>query len=98
MKQWLYSGWCGFKAWVLFSWWKFSNNEEDHKALVELYYKKLWEKRAMKAYLDFLDENVEEFMKYKTEDWYIGTINPEKMMNASLEKKEDNTNPQKVKD
>jgi len=89
MKQWLYDGWFRFKTWVLFSWWKFSHTEEDSKALVELYYKKLWEKRAMKAYVDFLDAQGEELRKYKAEDWYIGTIDPEKMMNATLEKKDD---------
>ena len=89
MKQWLYYGWFRFKAWALFSWWKFSHTEEESKDLIELYYKKLWEKRAMKAYVDYLDAHREKLRKYEPEDWCIGTINPEKMMNATLEKKDD---------
>ena len=89
MKQWLYDRWFRFKVWVLFSWWKFSHTEKEHKDLVELYYKKRWEQRAMKAYVDYLDAHSEELRKYEAEEWYIGTINPEKMMNATLEKKDD---------
>jgi len=89
MKQWLYYGWYTFKFWVLFSWWKFSNTEEEYKNLVELYCQNLWEKRAMKAYVDYLDKHREVLIKYKDESWYVGTINPEKMMNACLEKKDD---------
>jgi hypothetical protein len=89
MKQWLYDGWFRFKAWVLFSWWKFSHTGEEHKDLVELYYKKRWEKRAMKAYIEYFDEHGEVLRKYEAESWYVGTINPEKMMNATLEKKDD---------
>ena len=87
MKQWLYDGWFRFKVWVLFSWWKFSHTEEEHKDLVELYYKKRWEQRAMKAYIEHIDTHPLE--KEIGSDWYIGTIDPEKMMNVTLEKKDD---------
>jgi len=89
MKQWLYNGWFRFKAWALFSWWKFSHTEEESKDLIDLYCQNLWEKRAMKAYVDYLDAHREKLRKYEPESWYIGTINPEKMMNACLEKKDD---------
>ena len=89
MKQWLYDGWFRFKVWVIFNYWKFSHTEEDHKALVELYNKKIWEQLAMKAYVEYLNTHSEELVKYKAESWYVGTINPEKMMNATLEKKDE---------
>jgi len=89
MKQWLYNGWCIFKEWVLFNYWKFFSDKDDAEELLKLYRLKRWEQRAMKAYVDYLDEHGEELRKYEAESWYVGTINPEKMMNATLEKKND---------
>jgi len=88
MKQWIYDGWFRFKSWVLFNYWRYLTNE-DADELRKLYYLRRWEKRAMKAYVDYFDTHREELSKYKPEDWYVGTINPEKMMNANLEKKDD---------
>jgi len=88
MKQWLYYGWLTFKTWALFTYWKMFS-KEDYDEQVKLYFSRHWEKRAMKAYIDYFDSHSEEISKYKPEDWYIGTINPEKMMNATLEKKND---------
>ena len=84
MKQWLYDGWFRFKAWVLFNYWRYCTNE-DATELQKLYYLRRWEKRAMKAYVEF--HNGKRFEE--PESWYVGTINPEKMMNANLEKKDD---------
>ena len=86
MKQWLYDGWFRFKSWVLFNYWRHLTNKDSNE-LLKLYYLKRWEKRAMKAYVKHINGR-----KYtETEDGvrYIGTINPEKMMTASLEKKDE---------
>jgi hypothetical protein len=76
MKQWLYYGWYTFKFWVLFSWWKFSNTEEEYKNLVELYRQNLWEKRAMKAYVNYFDTHPlqREIADLTGSDWYVGSI------------------------
>jgi hypothetical protein len=85
MKQWLYYGWYRFKDWVLFNYWKFVSDKDDAEELLKLYRLKRWEQRAMKAYVEHINGR-----KYKElEDWYVGTINPEKMMNATLEKKDE---------
>ena len=88
MKQWLYDGWFRFKAWALFNYWRHLT-KEDSTELLRLYYLKRWEKRAMAAYVNYLDTHPlqKELANFTGSDWYIGTINPEKMMNASLEKK-----------
>lgn len=90
MKQWLYDGWFRFKAWVLFNYWRHLTNE-DADELRKLYYLRRWEKRAMKAYVDYFDTHPlqKEIADFTGSDWYIGTINPEKMMNANLEKKDE---------
>ena len=90
MKQWLYNGWCRFKEWVLFNYWKRVSNE-DYEEQVRLYRLKRWEKRAMAAYVHHLDTYPlqKEKADFTGSDWYIGTINLEKMMNASLEKKDE---------
>ena len=90
MKQWLYNGWCRFKEWVLFNYWKRVSNE-DYEVQVRLYSLKRREKRAMVAYVNYLDTHPlqKELANFTGSDWYIGTINPEKMMNASLEKKDE---------
>jgi len=90
MKQWLYDGWFRFKAWVLFNYWRHLTNE-DADELRKLYYLRCWEKRAMKAYVDYFDTHPlqKEIADFTGSDWYIGTINPEKMMNANLEKKDE---------
>ena len=84
MKQWLYDGWFRFKAWVLFSYWRYLTNE-DAIELRKFYYLKRWEERAMKAYVKHINGGRYE----EPESWYIGRIDPEKMMNATLEKKDD---------
>ena len=90
MKQWLCDGWFRFKAWVFFNYWRRLTNEDSNE-LLRLYYIKRWEKRAMKRYVEYLDTHPfgKESADMTGSDWYIGTINPEKMMDASLEKKDD---------
>ena len=90
MKRWLYDGWFRFKSWALFNYWRYLT-KEDSTELLKLYYLKRWEKRAMKAYVNYLDTHPlqKELADFTGSDWYIGTINPEKMMNASLEKKDE---------
>jgi len=79
MKQWLYDGWFRFKAWALFNYWRHLTNE-DASELQKFYYLKRWEERAMKAYVEHINGR-----KYnELENWYVGTIDPEKMMNANL--------------
>ena len=43
----------------------------------------------MAAYVNYLDTHPlqKELADFTGSNWYIGTINPEKMMTASLEKK-----------
>ena len=88
MKQWLYDGWFRFKAWALFNYWRYLTSE-DANELRKFYYLKRREKRAMAAYVNHIDTHPlqKELADFTGSDWYIGTINPEKMMNASLEKK-----------
>lgn len=88
MIQWLYDGWFRFKAWVLFNYWRRLTNKDSNE-LLKLYYLKIWEKRAMNRYVEYLDNHPlqKELADFTGSNWYIGTINPEKMMNASLEKK-----------
>jgi len=81
VKQWLYYGWLTFKTWVLFTYWKLFS-KEDYDEQVKLYFLKRWEADAMKAYVKYLDTHGEEISKYEPEFWYVGTINPEKMMTA----------------
>jgi hypothetical protein len=84
MKQWLYNGWCAFRAWVLFNYWRYLTNE-DANELRKFYYLKRWEKRAMNRYVEDISSRT--YTEIEDRIRYIGTINPEKMMNASLEKK-----------
>jgi len=69
MKQWLNDGWFKFKTWVLFNWWRCTSNE-NLEDLQKLYYSKLWEKHAMKAYVEHINGRKYE----KAESWYVGTI------------------------
>jgi len=86
MKQWLNDGWFKFKTWVVFTWWKCTSNE-DLEDLKKLYYLKLWEKHAMKEYVEHINGRKYE----KVESWYAGTIPNDYMdrINAKIaEKKE----------
>jgi hypothetical protein len=88
MKQWLYDGWFRFKLWAFFNYWRYLTNE-DADELRKIYYLRRWEKRAMKAYVDYFDTHPLQKEIFTGSDWYIGTINPEKMMNATSEKKDE---------
>ena len=77
MKQWLYNGWCAFRAWVLFNYWRHCTNE-NHDELLKFYILKRWEKNAMKAYVEY--HNGKKFPE--PESWYAGTLDPEKMSKA----------------
>ena len=87
MKQWLYNGWCRFKEWVLFNYWKRVSNEdyEDH---VKLYRQKKWERIAMKAYVNHNNANGNIKVE-KSESWYVGDIphNWEDRIDAKILKK-----------
>jgi len=84
MKQWFCDGWCRFKLWILYNYWRRIYSGEDCKDITKLYLKKRYEKRAMKAYIAYYDANPLqlETADMTGSDWYIGTINPEKMMTA----------------
>jgi len=69
MKQWLNDVWFKFKTWVVFNWWRYTSNE-DLEDLKKLYYLKLWEKHAMKEYVEHINGKKYE----KIETTYVGDI------------------------
>ena len=86
MKQWLYDGWFRFKAWALFNYWRYLTSE-DANELRKFYYLKRWEERAMNRYVE--DISSRKYTETEHGVRYIGTIDPEKMMNVNLEKKDE---------
>ena len=86
MKQWLYDGWFRFKVWVLFNYWRYLTSE-DANELRKFYYLKRWKKRAMNRYVE--DISSRKYTEIEDGIRYIGTIDPEKMMNVNLEKKDE---------
>ena len=72
MKQWLYNGWCRFKDWILFNYWRrFSNG--DHDDLIKFYRRKRWEKNAMNAYVK-MHNGATTKIERSGESWYVGDI------------------------
>lgn len=82
MKKWWLYTWLTFKTWLLFTSWKFVHSKEDHKALVELYNRKEWERKQMARYLAHLDRVLETqksnpSLKFDPPDYFVGVVHPD---------------------